>query len=104
MLENNGELLLLVIDSKVQAWKNSQQLLNDTDYDMMKKQASDIGMVPDNSYLYIQGHCVYDLLLRIGNFLCNGKHDFMYEVLNLAYQMEGYQEIEMIKSDIGQIL
>lgn len=36
MLENNGELLLLVIDSKVQAWKNSQQLLNDADYDMMK--------------------------------------------------------------------
>lgn len=104
MLENNGELLLQVIGSKVQAWKNSQQLLNDADYDMMKKQASDIGMVPDNSYLYMQGHCVYDLLLRIGNFLCNGKNDFMYEVLKPAYQMEGYQEMEMIKSDIGQIL
>ena len=54
--------------------------------------------------LYMQGHCVFDLVLRIGNFLCNGKSDFLYEVLIPSYTCNGYHEIDMVKSDIAQNL
>lgn len=52
----------------------------------------------------MQGHCVYDLVVRIGNALCKGKHNFMYEVLAPAYTCSGYGEIESVKADILKLL
>lgn len=104
MLDDNGSPLLQVIDSNVQAWMLNQVPINGDDYGNMAKQAGVIGMGADNAYLYMQGHCVYDLILRIGNALCDKEHNFKYEVLNPAFNTAGYDEIEKVKSDIAQTI
>lgn len=104
MLNNNGALLLDTIEENILKWREKQQSLAKEDYEEMKRTAKDIGLTPDTAYLYMQGHCVFDLMLRIGNFLCNKQHDFLYEVLNPAFTIEGYKEVEMVKADIGEVL
>lgn len=104
MLDENGKLLLQTIGAEIEAWSAQQQLLQDDECAKMYSKASDIGMTMDTAYLYMQGHCVYDLVVRIGNALCNGKHNFMYEVLAPAYTCSGYGEIESVKADILKLL
>lgn len=103
ILEQNGDLLLKRIAADVDLWQNLQLPIKAEDCIKMEKIATNIGMTQDNAYLYMQGHCIYDLILRIGNFICNREHNFMYEVLSPAFSVCGYDEIEMVKADICQI-
>lgn len=104
MLKENGKQLLKDITTRIETWMGKQQPLAVECYEKMEKDMSDIGVTENNAYLYMQGHCVYDLVLRIGNFLCNKKYDFMYEVLTPAFSCSGYTEIEKVKADIAKIL
>lgn len=104
MLADNGKLLLEKISLKIDEWTDCQPPLADEDLETTEQIVSRIGMNANNTYLYMQGHCVYDLVLRIGNFLCNGKHDFKCEVLDQAYMCSGYNEIDLVKADVRQVL
>ncbi len=103
-MADNAQLLLVILANKMEQWQERQQPLGKGSYSKMKQRASGVGMTADNAYLYMQGHCVYDLIMRIGNFLSNKTHDFLYEVLSASFVPDGYAEIEMINSDIKQCL
>lgn len=104
MLEEDGRLLLQAIVARVDAWTKRQKPLDTESIGRMGRTAVGIGLTSDNAYLYMQGHCVYDLVLRVGNALAQPSHDFKYEVLSPAFSCDGYHEIEMVKSDIAQLL
>lgn len=104
LLENDGKELLETISKRIRLWMDCQQEeIDNSEYQVMAERAFDIGMTADNAYLYMQGHCVYDLVLRIGNALCGNSHDFKYEVLDPAFYASGYNEIDLVKSDIAKI-
>ena len=63
-----------------------------------------VGLSPENAYLYMRGHNIYDLILRIGNALSDGNHDFRTEVLRRSVSFSGYLEIENVVSDIKAAL
>ena len=81
VLEDDGKPLLREIEDKVDEWSSNQVRPTEAACDKMKAFAAGLGLKADTAYLYMQGHCVYDLCLRIGNVLCNRTHDFEYEVL-----------------------
>lgn len=63
------------------------------------------GLTPENAYLHIQGHRLYDLVLNIGTLLCRGKRvKFKSEVLDKDFPNSGYAEIENVHCDLTTIL
>lgn len=63
------------------------------------------GLTPENTYLHIQGHKLYDLILNIGTMLCKGKRvAFKSEVLDNGFPISGYSEIESVQSDLKTII
>ncbi|MDE6578169.1 MAG: DUF4435 domain-containing protein [Muribaculaceae bacterium] len=63
------------------------------------------GLTPDNAYLHIQGHKLYDLIVYIGTMLCKGKRiAFKSEVLDKGFPISGYTEIDSVQSDLRTIL
>ncbi len=63
------------------------------------------GLTPENAYLHIQGHKLYDLILNIGTMLCKGKRvAFKSEVLDNGFPISGYTEIDGVQSDLSSIL
>lgn len=63
------------------------------------------GLTPENSYLHIQGHQLYKLLLHIGTILTKGREvAFRSEILDTARQTSGYDEINDVQSDLSTIL
>ena len=63
------------------------------------------GLTPENAYLHIQGHKLYDLVARIGTMLCRGKRvAFKSEVLDNGFPVSGYREIDNVQSDLNTIL
>ncbi len=63
------------------------------------------GLTPENAYLRIHGHRLYDLILNIGTMLCKGKKiAFKSEVLDNEFPVSGYSEIENVQSDLSTIL
>lgn len=63
------------------------------------------GLTPENAYLHIQGHKLYDLIAYIGWLLCKGKGvQFKSEVLDNGFPISGYPEIHNVQSDLTTIL
>lgn len=63
------------------------------------------GLTPDNAYLHIQGHQLYNLVVNIGTLLCKGrKVAFKSEVLDSVFPVSGYSEIDQVQSDLRFIL
>lgn len=63
------------------------------------------GLTPDNAYLHIQGHRLYDMIKHIGTLLCAGKGvAFKTEILDTAKQISGYNEIDSVQLDLHTIL
>ena len=59
------------------------------------------GLTPENAYLHIQGHKLYDLILNIGTMLCKGKGvAFRSDILDNGYPVSGYIEIDNVQSDL----
>lgn len=103
-LDNNGQQLLEEIKAKVDLWISEQAALEEADKDSMKSLCASVGLQPDNAYLYMQGHCVFDLIYRIGNALCNGTHSFEYEVLRNTISYGTYKEIQEVIDDIQTVI
>lgn len=70
----------------------------------MQTVASSLGLNQDTAYLYMQGHCVYDLLHRIGDSLSNNRINFRYQVLEQSLTYSGYPQMDCLISDIKAIL
>jgi len=100
VLDNNGNLLLEEIKSKVEHWRNRQVHPTASACDKMRNESSDLGLTADTAYLFMQGHCIFDLVLRIGRTLCDGRHDFRYEVLMQTLAVGTSPEMNHILSDI----
>lgn len=81
-LDNNGQQLLNEIKSHLATWSKMQTHPTKVACDRMSTTAVRLGLTKDTAYLYMQGHCIFDLVLRIGNVLCNKKRNFLYEVLD----------------------
>lgn len=63
------------------------------------------GLTPDNAYLHIQGHKLYDLITYVGTLLCKGRRvAFKSEVLDNGFPVSGYLEIDNVQSDLRTIL
>lgn len=104
LLDRNGDALLNLLDQSVSSWMSGQPKLPDYDETEFYALLQSAGLTPDTSYLYMQGHCIYDILLRIGNILTEGKHHFGTEVMAASLQYSGYPEMEHIKSDVMTVL
>lgn len=62
-------------------------------------------LTPENAYLHIQGHRLYDLITHIGTRLCKGKRiAFKSDILDASYPICGYEEIDRVQYDLRSIL
>ena len=66
----------------------------------MRAMATEAGLTEETAYLYMQGHCVFDLVERIGKTLCKGSHDFRYEVLMRSLKHCNSEEMKLVVADI----
>lgn len=104
LFDRNGDALLKLMDLSVSSWMSGQSKLPDYDETEFYESLKSAGLTPDTAYLYMQGHCIYDILLRMGNVLTEGKHHFGTEVMAASLQYSGYPEMEHIKSDVMTVL
>ena len=99
-LDNNGEALLNEIAGKVSVWSNGQVHPTAEACEKMKQKAVEEGLTEETAYLFMQGHCVFDLVERIGRTLCKRKHDFLYEVLMPSLEQCASREMKAVWVDI----
>lgn len=60
------------------------------------------GVTRDNAYLYVRGHCLYNLLNSLGSKLCEGTGiNFEKEILKSALAFGEYDSIDQIRKDIN---
>lgn len=102
MLDNNGQQLLNEIASNIATWSKVQTHPTKTACDKISTTAASLGLTKDTAYLYMQGHCIYDLVLRIGNVLCKKKRNFLYEVLNPCLTHCNSAEMKHIIADLKE--
>lgn len=103
-LDNDGAHLLEAITTEVQEWIAQQPVLESALISKTETLASAAGLTPNTAYLYFRGHCIYDLILKIGNALSGNNLAFKPQVLDAALQMSGYPEIEHVISDVKTLL
>lgn len=103
-MANDGQKLLVEIKQNVQEWVSQQKMPTEALCKKMDVQAGGIGMIPDNCYLYMQGHCVYNLIERIGRALCCNRKNFEYQILQPSLQLKDYNEANMLINDIQTLL
>ena len=103
-LENNGEVLLTEIEKKIQAWTTAQKMPTRTSCKKFEAIANAAGLTTDTAYLFMQGHCIFNLTERIGNYLCNNQSDFLFGVLTSNLCTSGYAEMNHLLSDIQLVI
>ncbi len=104
ILEQNGKALLGRLDANIKSWISAQPEISSVDIEETETSASAIGLSQENAYLYMRGHNIYDLILRVGNALSGRNHDFMAEVLSQSIIFSGYPEIENVVFDIQAVI
>ena len=95
-LEDNGKPYIEKVKKLfADALKSLQPPANITNENLKKEEA----------YLHIQGHQIYYLILHIGTLLCKGTGvAFKTGILDKAFPINGYSEIENLQTDLKQIL
>lgn len=99
-IKNNGEILIANIVQKLDTLRKDQSF-NET---AAKLKYKTIGLEEDNSYLYIKGHIIYDLIVYIGNYLTNNKKKFISDVLHNPMLAQKYSEANKMHDDLTYIL
>lgn len=95
-LENNGDTYLQKVRMLLETELASLSIPEDFSVE---------SLTPENAYLHIQGHKLYDLIVNIGTMLCKGKGvAFKSEVLDNGFPILGYPEINNVHSDLTTIL
>lgn len=103
-LDNDGAELLRAISKEVKEWMIEQPNIEPVLISQTEAMASAEGLTHETAYLYFRGHCIYDLILNIGNTLCGEKLAFKPQVLDAALQLSGYREIEHVVTDAKTLL
>ena len=103
-LENNGEQYLCDINNSVFELYHSVSRVN-VEVGPYIKYLNERGLTEFTAYLYMQGHCIYDLILRIGRFLLDGSQlDFEYQILIKEISFGDYPEIVNVQNDLSKAL
>ncbi len=99
-LSDNGARLLLDIGSSVD--ELLKQYVDNKDFVSLNENFCKKGFSEQTAYLYMQGHCVYDLINRIGKFLLNGTGmDFENQVLKSEICFDSYAQIIALQKDLS---
>lgn len=102
LLENNGTGLNQCIDNKLTGWLStiSPEPEHEVEQEMRILQSK--GLTPDTAYLFMQGHCIYDVVCRVGCVLSD--HSFEYQVLIPSFSLLSQTpEINRIENDMAYI-
>ncbi len=101
LLENDGANAITRISNELDEWQRKQ---NEVPLPLINAEKNFLDQKcvnHANAYLYMQGHCVYDILERIGRFLCyNTGFDFKSMVLDKNLAIGRYPEILNLIDDI----
>ena len=103
LLDDNGSQLLSEIREDVDSRIVKLNKLKQSTLSKYQQAFRRLGLTEENAYLYMQGHCVYDLVSRIGSSLTGDSAGFKAQVLDKTLQVGGYYEIDRLISDIRKI-
>ena len=103
VLENDGQRLVSDIRSDLEDYVSKVKKVKQSTFQQFERTFNRLGFTQETAYLYMQGHCVYDLILRIGGCLDTNPGDFKASVLDQTLQLGGYPEIDKVISDIKMI-
>ena len=103
LLQNNGQQLISVIRSDLDNYVIATKMPKRQVLHSYEKIFNSLGLTPDTAYLYMQGHCIYDLVNRIGRCLMSNPDSFKPLVLDCTLQIGGYSEINKLISDIRKV-
>lgn len=101
--ENNGKAYIEKIAQQLDSWIATNDVLPEDSVANMRNTLTALKITPTNAYLYMQGHCIYDLILRLGMAMCDGKKDFKSEVLDQTLALEDYDEIGKVVKDVKSV-
>ena len=101
LLNNDGKVLLESISKSLQDWGAELVSPSSTAQDGITESLNNIGVTYLNVYMYMQGHCIYDMLQRIGAALTKTPaSDFEHQVLFKNLKFGLYPEINDLVNDI----
>lgn len=103
LLQNDGLQLISDIRSDLDSYVLSTKAPKQQTIRSYEKTFMTLGLTPDTAYLYMQGHCIYNLVHRIGAYLTGDADVFKADVLDKSLQIGGYPEIEKLISDVRRI-
>lgn len=103
LLQNNGQQLISVIRSDLDNYVSGTKMPKRQVLLGYERIFFSLGLTPDTAYLYMQGHCIYDLVNRIGSCLMGSPNSFKPLVLDCTLQIGGYYEIDKLISDIRKV-
>lgn len=104
VLNNNGTMLLQDIQSKVYAWRSRQVHPTIAACNKMKADSLTLGLDELTTYLFMQGHCIFDLVQRIGKTLMCGQNDFRNAVLLQTLYNHNSPQMNLVISDLKNYL
>ena len=100
-LENDGERLIAEISKSLSIWESGLPGIDVVSQTILIQEAELLGMNYNNTYLYMQGHCIYDLTCRVGAALSGFTVDeFEQKVMQYNLSFERYSEISALTSSI----
>ena len=98
-VNNPGQELLEKIRKEIETLQQGAMPSDET----LAKLAQ-LGVTPENAYLHVRGHNLYNLILRIGTQLCYREEiDFKNEVLNQVLPPPSYWQMEKVQLDIHRL-
>ena len=103
LLQNDGQQLISDIRSDLDSYVLDKKMPKQQTIKNYEKLLNTLGLTHETAYLYMQGHCIYNLVHRIGAYLMGDADVFKADVLDKALQMNGYFEIDKLISDIKRI-
>jgi len=102
-MKNDGEVYAQVISEQLTEY--SKLTGKEARIDKGLEILANRGITDDNAYMYVRGHNLYDLIVYIGKeSFYNDGLSFERDILKDNYPLEGYEEVDMIQSDIAAIV
>ena len=78
-----------------------EKQIDTSDLSNVEQLLQNMGITPENAYLYMRGHDVYDLIRNIGEKI---SENFEKDVLQKSFATSGYPEIQKVNDDLRTIL
>ena len=99
--QDNGKPLLERLRSEITEIIDEIEPTVNIDWEEEQRKCELNGVSPDNLYLYVRGHSLYNLLISFGDRLCaRSGVDFEHNILKSSLAFNRYEAIEKIGEDI----